>query len=113
MPLDINIFRREPDVVRESQRRRFEPVEIVDEVSSCACTIRGSGRAWLWLHERLAMCTCASAGVVVGSYLKHQQQASLFDFFVSIRDRERESVRMVCVVVLLRCCSHTSTTGES
>eukprot|EP00752_Nemacystus_decipiens_P011622 g10317.t1 len=32
MPLDINIFRREPDVVRESQRRRFEPVEIVDEV---------------------------------------------------------------------------------
>ena len=34
MPLDINMFRREPEVVRESQRRRFEPVEIVDEVSS-------------------------------------------------------------------------------
>lgn len=33
MPLDINMFRREPDLIRESQRRRFEPVEIVDEVS--------------------------------------------------------------------------------
>ncbi|CAM9322056.1 unnamed protein product [Pylaiella littoralis] len=32
MPLDINMFRREPDLIRESQRRRFEPVEIVDEV---------------------------------------------------------------------------------
>lgn len=37
MPLDINMFRVErggdPEIIRESQRRRFEPPEIVDEVS--------------------------------------------------------------------------------
>jgi seryl-tRNA synthetase len=32
MPLDIKLFRDEPDKVRESQRRRFKPVEVVDEV---------------------------------------------------------------------------------
>lgn len=32
MPLDINLFRKEPDVIRESQKRRFEAPEIVDEV---------------------------------------------------------------------------------
>lgn len=36
MPLDINLFRTDrggnPDVVRESQRRRFKPPEAVDEV---------------------------------------------------------------------------------
>ncbi|CAM9863414.1 unnamed protein product, partial [Discosporangium mesarthrocarpum] len=36
MPLDINLFRTDrggdPEIIRESQRRRFEPVEIVDEV---------------------------------------------------------------------------------
>ena len=34
--LDINLFREEkggnPDLIRESQRRRFESVEIVDEI---------------------------------------------------------------------------------
>jgi len=34
--LDINLFREEkghnPELIRESQRRRFAPVEIVDEV---------------------------------------------------------------------------------
>jgi seryl-tRNA synthetase len=36
MVLDINLFRKEkggdPDLIRESQRRRFKPVEIVDEI---------------------------------------------------------------------------------
>jgi len=36
MGLDINLFRKEkggnPDLIKESQRRRFKPVEIVDEV---------------------------------------------------------------------------------
>ena len=36
--LDINLFRAEkggnPDIIRESQRRRFAPVEKVDEVIS-------------------------------------------------------------------------------
>ncbi|GKE64892.1 serine--tRNA ligase [Tanacetum coccineum] len=34
--LDINLFREEkgynPEIIRESQRRRFKPVEIVDEI---------------------------------------------------------------------------------
>ncbi|CAM9800640.1 unnamed protein product [Hapterophycus canaliculatus] len=34
MPLDINMFRVEPDRVRESQRRRFEPVEIVIDLDN-------------------------------------------------------------------------------
>lgn len=62
MPLDINIFRREPDVVRESQKRRFEPVEIVDEVSSCACSGR---RARLAVVAR-QVC-CVHAGVPVSA----------------------------------------------
>ena len=37
MPIDINMFRTErggdPDVIRESQRRRFESPDIVDTVS--------------------------------------------------------------------------------
>lgn len=36
MPLDINLFRTysggNPDIIRESQRRRFAPVELVDEI---------------------------------------------------------------------------------
>lgn len=36
MPLDINFFREaqggRPDLIRESQRKRFAPVEIVDEI---------------------------------------------------------------------------------
>lgn len=36
MPLDINLFRKDsggnPDLIRESQRRRFASVEIVDEI---------------------------------------------------------------------------------
>jgi seryl-tRNA synthetase len=36
MPLDINLFRAysggNPDLIRESQRRRYAPVEIVDEI---------------------------------------------------------------------------------
>ncbi|KAJ3215610.1 Cytosolic seryl-tRNA synthetase [Dinochytrium kinnereticum] len=36
MGLDINLFRKDrggdPDLVRESQRRRFQPVEVVDEI---------------------------------------------------------------------------------
>mmetsp|Transcript_23496 Transcript_23496/g.39289 ORF Transcript_23496/g.39289 Transcript_23496/m.39289 type:complete len:637 (+) Transcript_23496:61-1971(+) len=36
MPLDIQLFRADsggnPDLIRESQRRRFQPVEIVDEI---------------------------------------------------------------------------------
>ena len=36
MPLDINLFRAHsggnPDLIRESQRRRYAPVEIVDEI---------------------------------------------------------------------------------
>jgi seryl-tRNA synthetase len=36
MPLDINMFRADrggdPDKIRESQRRRFKPVELVDEI---------------------------------------------------------------------------------
>jgi seryl-tRNA synthetase len=35
MPLDIQLFRKEggnPDAIRESQRRRYQPVEIVDEI---------------------------------------------------------------------------------
>ena len=36
MPLDINFFRVDsggnPDIIRESQRRRFAPVELVDEI---------------------------------------------------------------------------------
>ncbi len=36
MVLDINLFRKDkggnPDLIRESQRRRFKPVEIVDEI---------------------------------------------------------------------------------
>ncbi|GKF41491.1 serine--tRNA ligase, partial [Tanacetum coccineum] len=30
--LDINLFRNDPEIIRESQRRRFKPVEIVDEI---------------------------------------------------------------------------------
>ncbi len=30
--MDIRLFRTQPDLVRESQRRRFKPVEAVDEV---------------------------------------------------------------------------------
>ena len=35
MPLDITLFRKEggnPEAIRESQRRRFQPVEAVDEI---------------------------------------------------------------------------------
>ena len=36
MPLDINAFRvssgGDPEIIRESQRRRFAPVELVDEI---------------------------------------------------------------------------------
>lgn len=36
MPLDINLFRKDsggnPDLIRESQRRRFASVEVVDEI---------------------------------------------------------------------------------
>jgi seryl-tRNA synthetase len=36
MPLDINAFRTfaggNPDELRESQRRRFKPVEMIDEI---------------------------------------------------------------------------------
>jgi seryl-tRNA synthetase len=32
MPLDISLFRTNPEVVRESQRRRFASVELVDEI---------------------------------------------------------------------------------
>lgn len=35
MPLDITLFRKDggnPELIRESQRRRFQPVEIVDEI---------------------------------------------------------------------------------
>lgn len=36
MPLDINLFRTHaggnPELIRESQRRRFAPVELVDEI---------------------------------------------------------------------------------
>lgn len=36
MPLDINSFRvssgGDPEIIRESQRRRFAPVELVDEI---------------------------------------------------------------------------------
>lgn len=36
MPLDINMFRvdrgGDPEIIRESQRRRFAPPEMVDEV---------------------------------------------------------------------------------
>jgi seryl-tRNA synthetase len=36
--MDINLFRKEkggnPDLIRESQRRRYKPVELVDEVIS-------------------------------------------------------------------------------
>jgi len=36
MPIDINLLREDrggnPEMVRESQRRRFAPVELVDQV---------------------------------------------------------------------------------
>jgi seryl-tRNA synthetase len=34
MPLDITLFRTNPEVVKESQRRRFASVELVDEIIS-------------------------------------------------------------------------------
>merc|ERR1711939_1081063 len=38
MVLDINLFRKEkggdPELIKESQRRRFKPVEIVDEITA-------------------------------------------------------------------------------
>lgn len=42
MPLDINMFRADkggdPEIIRDSQRRRFAPPEMVDEVSRMDCT---------------------------------------------------------------------------
>ena len=32
LAIDIDIFRKRPDELRESQRRRFKPVEYVDDV---------------------------------------------------------------------------------
>lgn len=61
MPLDINMFRREPDLIRESQRRRFQPVEIVDEVSlSAVCRQQElggpAGSVRLAVVERRSLC---------------------------------------------------------
>lgn len=30
--MDLRLFRTDPDVIRESQRRRFRPVEEVDDI---------------------------------------------------------------------------------
>ncbi len=32
MPIDINLFRTNPELVRKSQKQRFKPVELVDKV---------------------------------------------------------------------------------
>lgn len=32
LAIDIEIFRKTPDVIRESQKKRFKSVELVDEV---------------------------------------------------------------------------------
>ena len=73
--LDINLFRAEkggnPDIIRESQRRRFAPVEKVDEVISVDVEVWDASR-----HSFPPTSGCLRLGKVGCAALAVEQQPS-------------------------------------